>query len=58
MAGIFKVFCLKVSENIFYHETSLLLQNTSLYICGNSKYAVHGLLKIIQNYVNNKKINN
>ena len=35
----------------------MLLQNTSLYICGNSKYAVRSLCKIIQNYVNNK-INN
>ena len=35
----------------------MLLQNTSLYICSNSKYVVHGLFKIIQNYVNNK-INN
>ena len=35
----------------------MLLQNTSLYICSNSKYVVHGLFKIIQNYVNNKKIN-
>ena len=35
----------------------MLLQNTSLYICSNSKYVVHGLFKIIQNYVNNE-INN
>ena len=35
----------------------MLLQNTSLYICSYSKYVVYGLLKIIQNYVNNK-INN
>ena len=45
------------SEDFFYHGTSMLLQNTSLYICSNSKYVVHGLFKIIQNYVNNK-INN
>ena len=36
---------------------AMLLQNTSLYIYGNSKYVVHGLFKIIQNYVNSK-INN
>ena len=42
------------SEDFFYHGTSMLLQNTSLYICSNSKYVVHGLFKIIQNYVNNK----
>ena len=35
----------------------MFLQNTSLYICSNSKYVVHGLFKIIQIYVNNK-INN
>ena len=34
----------------------MLLQNTSLYICSNSKNVVHGLLKIIQNYVNNKTV--
>ena len=45
------------SEDFFYHGTSMLLQNTSLYICGNSKYAERSLCKIIQNYVNNK-INN
>ena len=59
LLGIFKVlgiFCLKVSEDFFYHENSMLLQKTSLYICNNSKYVAHGL-KIIQNYVNNK-INN
>ena len=32
----------------------MLLQETSLYICSNSKYFVHGLFKIIQNYVNIK----
>ena len=32
----------------------MLLQNTSLYICNNNEYVVHGLFKIIQNYVNNK----
>ena len=50
-------FCLKVSEDFFYHGTSMLLQSTSLYICSNSKYVVHELFKIIQNYVNNN-INN
>ena len=35
----------------------LFLQNTSSYICSINKYVVHGLFKIIQNYVNNK-INN
>ena len=35
----------------------MLLQNTSLYICSNSKYVVQGIFKIIHNYVNNK-INN
>ena len=55
--GIFQKFCLKVPEDFFYHGTSMVFQNTSLYICSNSKYVVHGLFKIIQNYVNNK-INN
>ena len=32
------------------------LQNTSLYICSNSKYNVYGLFKILQNYINNKII--
>ena len=50
-------FRILFSEDLFYHGTSMLLQNTSLYICSNSKYVVHGLFKIIQNYVNNK-INN
>ena len=45
------------SEDFFYHGTSMLLQNTSLYIFSNSKYFEHGLFKIIQNYFNNK-INN
>ena len=54
---IFQGYCLKVSEDFFYHGTSMHLQSTSLYICSNSKYVVHGLFKIIQNYVNNK-INN
>ena len=35
----------------------MLLQNTSLYICSNSNYVVHGLYTIIQNYVNNKNNN-
>ena len=35
----------------------MLLQNTFPYICSNSKYFVHVLFKIIQNYVHNK-INN
>ena len=47
--GIFQEFCLKVPEDFFYHRTCILLQNTSLGICNNSK--------IIQNNVNNK-INN
>ena len=51
--GIF-VFCLKVSEDFFYHGTSMLLQNISLYVCSNNNYVVHGLFKIIQNYVKNK----
>ena len=55
--GIFKRFSEKVSEDFFYHGTSVLLQNTSFYICSNSKYVVHGLFKIIKNYINNK-INN
>ena len=42
--NIFQALCLKVSED-FFHRT---------YICSNSKYVVHGLLKIIQNYVYNK----
>ena len=37
-----------------YHGTSMLLQNTSLYICNNIKYVVHGFFKIIQNHHNNK----
>ena len=32
------------------------LQNTSLYICSNSKYVVHGPFKILQNYIKNKII--
>ena len=35
----------------------MILQNTSLHICSYSKYALHGLFKIIKNYVNNKIIN-
>ena len=31
-------------------------EHTFLYICSNSKYVVHGLFKIIYNYVN-KMIN-
>ena len=38
--GIFQGFCLKVSEDIFYRTPS--------------KKLVHGLFRIIQNYVNNK----
>ena len=59
--GIFQEFCLKVPEDFFHHSfnfhafTEHLL--VSLYICSNGKYVVHGLFKIIQNYVNNK-INN
>ena len=55
--GIFQEFCLKVPEDFFYHRTSILLQNTSLGIFGNSKYVVHDLFKMIQSNVNNK-INN
>ena len=40
--GIFQGFCLKVSEDFFHR---------------NPVKEVHGLFKIIQNYVNNK-INN
>ena len=32
----------------------VLWQNTSSYICSNSVLVVHGILKIIQNYVNHK----
>ena len=35
----------------------MLLQNTSFFICNNSEYLVHGLFKLIQNYVNNKTNN-
>ena len=45
--GIFQGFYLKVSEDFFYHGTSMLLQNTSLYICSKSKYIVHAPFKII-----------
>ena len=55
--GTFLRFCLKVSEDFFYHGTFVFLQNTSLYIRSNNKHVVHRLFKIIQNYVNNK-INN
>ena len=51
------LFYLKFSEDFFYDVTSMLLQNTSLHICSNSKYVVDGLFKIIQNYVSNK-VNN
>ena len=30
--GIFQEIYLKVSEDIFYHETPILLQNTALYL--------------------------
>ena len=43
--GIFQGFYLKVSEDFFYHGTSMLLQNISLYICSNSKCVVHGFFK-------------
>ena len=55
--GIFQQFCLKVLEYLFCQGTFILLQNTSLYICSNSKYVVRGLFKIIQNYVNDKIVN-
>ena len=51
---VFEGFCLKVSDDFFHHGASMLLQNTSLYICNNNEYVVHGLFTIIQNYVNNK----
>ena len=54
---ILQGFSLKVLEDFFHHGTSMLLQNTSFYIGSDSKYIVHSLFKIIQNYVNNK-INN
>ena len=56
LLGIFKDFCLKVSVDFFYHGTFMFLKNI-LCACSKNKYNVHGLLKIIQNYVNNK-INN
>ena len=37
--------------------SGFFLQNTSLYICSNSKKVVHSLFKIFQNNFNNK-INN
>ena len=55
--GILQGFSLKVPEDFFHHGISMLLQNTPLYICSDSKYVVHSLFKIIQNYVNTK-INN
>ena len=56
LLGIFQDFCLKVSVDFFYHGTFMFLKNI-LCVCSKSKYNVHGFLKIIQNYVNNK-INN
>ena len=49
--GIFQGFCLKVSEDLF-HRIPLYI-----FLVANSKKVVHGLFKIIQNFVNNK-INN
>ena len=49
--GIFQGFCLKVSED-FFHRTP-----SCIFLVANSKKVVHGLFKIIQNFVNNK-INN
>ena len=54
---LFPWYFLKVSEDFFYRGASMLLQETSLYVCSSSKYVVHSLFKIIQNYVNSK-INN
>ena len=51
LQGIFQGFCLKVSED-FFHRTP-----SCIFLVANSKKVVHGLFKIIQNFVNNK-INN
>ena len=42
---------------MFKSFRGLLSQNTSLFICSNSKQVVHGLFKIIQNYIK-KRIKN
>ena len=47
----FSGFCLKVPEDFFYHGTCMLLQNTPLYICVNTKYVVHCFLKRIQSFL-------
>ena len=49
--GIFQGFCLKVLEDLF-HRIPLYI-----FLPGNNKKVVHGVFKIIQNFVNNK-INN
>ena len=46
--GIFQGFCLKVSEDLF-HIIPLYI-----FLVANSKEVVHGLFKIIQNFVDNK----
>ena len=47
----FQGFCLEVSED-FFHKIPLYI-----FLVVNSKTVVHGIFRIIQNFVNNK-INN